>query len=197
MTDPTDLPQRRTVDDPRRLRALAHPLRLATLQYLMAVGPRTASECAAEVGSTPSNISWHLRHLAEFGLVELTEAPNQRERPWQATQVGFDFGELSTEPVLSQAQDQVMAASMTEEGRLTKRFLNNRGTVDPEWLTVARFDGFVLRATPEELGELGSKMNDLLRPYLATIRQDAPDKAELAYVGLRLFPRLDAAGQTG
>ena len=66
MTRPED---RRAVTDVRRLAALAHPLRAALLSHLLAVGPRTASECAAAVDASPSNCSWHLRQLEKHGFV--------------------------------------------------------------------------------------------------------------------------------
>ncbi|MEU6641721.1 winged helix-turn-helix domain-containing protein [Saccharomonospora sp. NPDC046836] len=79
------------------MRALARPLRSALLGYLLSVGPRTASECAVAVDSSASNCSWHLRQLARWGLVERVEAGDAREKPWQATQVGLEMGELGTE----------------------------------------------------------------------------------------------------
>lgn len=194
---PGSPPPRRRLSDSRQLRALAHPLRLAVLQYLMAVGPRTASECAAEVGSTASNVSWHLRHLAEYGLVEPAEATDQRERPWRAAQVGLDFGAISVDPVVMAEQDALIAGGLAEEARLTQRFLDHRETLDPRWLTAARLDSLVLRATPEEMGELAEQIVSILRPFLAPVRQDPPPDAELSYVGLRFLPRLDSTGQTG
>ncbi|MGW0336612.1 ArsR/SmtB family transcription factor [Streptomyces sp. NPDC003011] len=196
MVDGQAPPPRRQIKDSRQLRALAHPLRLALLQYLMAVGPRTASECAAEVGSSASNISWHLRHLAQYGLVEPTEASDQRERPWRAAQVGLDFGAMSADPATMAEQDALIVAGLTEEDQLTRRFLARRDTLDPQWLATARLDNYVLRTTPQEARELAEKIDTLLRPYLATVREDPPEDAVLAYAGLRLFPRLDAAGRT-
>lgn len=179
------------------MRALAHPLRLALLQYLMAVGPRTASECAAEVGSSASNISWHLRNLARYGLVEAADATDQRERPWRAAQVGLDFGEMSADPATMAEQDALIAAGIAEEDQLTRRFLARRDALDADWLAAARLDNYVLRATPQEARDLAEKIDALLRPYLATVREDPPEEAVLAYTGVRLFPRLDAAGRTG
>ncbi|MFJ4716512.1 ArsR/SmtB family transcription factor [Streptomyces sp. NPDC088785] len=196
MVDGQEPPPRRRIKDSRQLRALAHPLRLALLQYLMAVGPRTASECAAEVGSSASNISWHLRHLAEYGLVEAADATNQRERPWRASQVGLDFGEMSADPATMAEQDALIAGGLAEEDQLTRRFLTRRDTLDPEWLAAARLDSYVLRATPQEARELAEKIDTLLRPYLAAVRDDPPEGAVLAYTGVRLFPRLDAAGRS-
>ncbi len=56
--------------DPDVLEALAHPVRLDLLTYLISAGPATASVCARAVGDSPSNCSYHLRTLADHGLVE-------------------------------------------------------------------------------------------------------------------------------
>jgi predicted ArsR family transcriptional regulator len=169
-------------------------MRLALLRYLMAVGPRTASACAEEVGASPTNISWHLRQLAKFGLVEVCASSNRRERPWRATQVGIDFGALSDDPVVRQAQDSLIAADLAEERQLTQRFLDHRDEVPPDWMAEVRLDTFVLRVSQEEVRRLNAALDDLLRPYVSTAREDAPDDARLVFVGLRLFPWMDATG---
>src|SRR5579875_3842898 len=84
--------RRRRVDDPRALRALAHPLRLQILDRLMSFGEQTAAQCAEAIGSTASNCSYHLRALARVGLVERASSADRRERPWRATATGLQFG---------------------------------------------------------------------------------------------------------
>ena len=69
------------LDDPRALRALAHPARLAILDHLGAEETATATECGAAVGVSASAASYHLRALARFGLVEEAEGGRGRERP--------------------------------------------------------------------------------------------------------------------
>lgn len=54
------------LDNPRMMRALAHPARIAILQHLGLDGPATATECAAVVGLSPSACSYHLRALARY-----------------------------------------------------------------------------------------------------------------------------------
>ena len=77
---------------PRGMRALAHPTRLAILSRLQRHGPSTATALSAEVGATPSVTSWHLRHLARFGLVRDAEpSGDRRERRWEAVARGFAF----------------------------------------------------------------------------------------------------------
>ena len=53
------------ISDPRALRALAHPARLAILQHLVLDGPATATECAEVAGLSPSACSYHLRQQSQ------------------------------------------------------------------------------------------------------------------------------------
>ena len=67
------------------MRALAHPVRLAILSRLQGYGPSTATALAPLVGATPSVTSWHLRHLAEHGLVRDADVEaDGRQRWWEA-----------------------------------------------------------------------------------------------------------------
>src|SRR5579885_3675414 len=70
------------VTDPRALRALAHPTRVAILDHLYLHGPATATQCAAAVHESPSSCSFHLRTLARWGFVEELPAKG-RHRPWR------------------------------------------------------------------------------------------------------------------
>ena len=76
--------RRRKIAEPEALDALAHPVRLDLINFLMSNGPATASACARAVGDTPSNCSYHLRTLAKVGLVGEAVSGDGRERPWQA-----------------------------------------------------------------------------------------------------------------
>jgi DNA-binding transcriptional ArsR family regulator len=191
----TELPPRKRIDDVELLRALAHPLRSALLNHLTAVGPRTASECAEAVGSTASNCSWHLRQLAQYGLVERTDAEDGRERPWRARQVGLEMGEPADDPARRAAQLGVLGAGLSNEQELTQRYLDSLDDLDPAWRAAAGLSAYALRVTPEELTRLTQAIDALLRPYVAPIRTDAPADARPVHVGLRAFPRIEHSGK--
>src|SRR3954467_9865146 len=77
---------------PRGMRALAHPTRVAILNRLQRHGPSTATALAPHVGATPSVTSWHLRHLAEHGLVRDADVDGDgRQRWWEAASRGIRF----------------------------------------------------------------------------------------------------------
>ena len=93
--------RRRQLADPRELRALAHPLRLALLDHLTSFGEQTAARCAEAIGSTTSNCRYHLRALGRAGFVERADSADRRERPWRATATGLAYGQ--DDPELSPA----------------------------------------------------------------------------------------------
>ena len=190
-----ELPPRKRIEDVELLRALSHPLRSALLHHLTSVGPRTASECAEAVGSTASNCSWHLRQLAQFGLVERTEGDDGRERPWRARQVGLDLGDLDGDPVRRAAQLGVVGASLANEQELTQRYLDSLDGLDPAWQAAAGLISYSLRVTPAELTRLTDAIDALVRPYVGAIRTDAPPGARPVHVGLRAFPRIEHSGK--
>lgn len=186
-----ELPPRRRVRDVELLRALAHPLRSALLSYLLSTGPRTASDCASAVGSSASNCSWHLRQLAQWGLVERVDATDGRERPWRAVPVGLEMGELEGSP----ERLAVVGTWLREEEVLAQRFLDIAEELAPEWQRSAAMNGYALRVTPAELEELTEAIDALVRPYVSTIRTDAPEGAESVHASWRAFRRIDADGR--
>src|SRR5215207_6642882 len=68
-----------------QLRALAHPLRSRLLGALRFHGPATSTALAARLGTNSGATSYHLRQLAEVGLVEDDEErSNGRDRWWRS-----------------------------------------------------------------------------------------------------------------
>jgi len=80
-------PRRVVISDPQAVRALAHQARMEALDELFSSGrSRTATELASRSNLTPSAMSYHLRALERFGLVErAASAGDARERRWKAT----------------------------------------------------------------------------------------------------------------
>lgn len=60
-----------------------HPVRIALLDLLAEHGTLTSTQAAALLGQSSGLCSFHLRQLAELGLIE--EAPHRggKARPWQ------------------------------------------------------------------------------------------------------------------
>src|SRR5688500_3139681 len=78
-------PHDRLVLGAETLRALTHPLRTRLLSSLRLHGPSTASQLAERLGVNSGATSYHLRQLADAGLVvEDAERGNARDRWWRA-----------------------------------------------------------------------------------------------------------------
>jgi predicted ArsR family transcriptional regulator len=187
-----DLPSRAVVSN-AALAALAVPARFALLNHLLAAGPRTASQCAEVIGETPSNCSWHLRALAKVGLVEPApeKSADGRTRPWRATAVGFDFsGEPGPAGAIARNALAVMSAEYGED--LYRRYLARQELLPEEWTEVSGTSSYSLELTPEELRALAAALDQLIRPYVRSIRDDAPAGSAVVHVSLRAFLNPDA-----
>jgi DNA-binding transcriptional ArsR family regulator len=181
------------VSDARTLRALAHPLRRAILNHLMAFGAQTASACAAAVGSTPSNCSYHLRSLARFGLVEALESTDGRERPWRSAATGFEFRAPDGNDPATRAVERLLTEGQIDESaRVQKKALAVEADIPTEWREAASVATYALRMTAAELNELGRRLDDLIRPYIALTRPDPPGGSEIVHLALSAFLHPDA-----
>jgi predicted ArsR family transcriptional regulator len=144
----------RQVTDPRVMRALAHPIRLALLEVLSVHGALTATQAGELIGESASSCSFHLRSLARYGFVEETGEGRGRERPWRIVTVGMRIPQLATD-----SESFVAAAALSQIVR--ERQLNRlrewwatRRTADQEWVDAAASDEFVTWLTSEELKEI-------------------------------------------
>ncbi|MFJ6653758.1 ArsR/SmtB family transcription factor [Microbacterium sp. NPDC091313] len=180
---------RRTLDDPAVLKALAHPVRLDVLSFLMSAGPATASVCARAVGDTPSNCSYHVRVLAALGLVEPAPSRDGRERPWRATVTGLDRPLDAADPHLAEGASELAAATLQLEYQLAREHLRTRDRLSEAWRAVDAHASYGLRVTPDELASVLARVDAIIRPYVAATREDAPPDAEIAELSVLAFPR--------
>jgi DNA-binding transcriptional ArsR family regulator len=179
-----------TVEDVRALRALAHPLRLALLEHLMSFGDQTASDCARVLGGTPSNVSYHLRSLARFGLVERAPAQDGREHPWRSTATGLRFA--GAQAATAAAHAALDEAQIETSARLARAWLAAADGAPAQWRAAATMQTYALRLDAAELARLVADLDALIRPYIALTRGDAPEAAEVVQVRLDAFPHPDA-----
>src|SRR3954451_8987398 len=93
---------RREIQDPRVLRAMAHPFRLRLLDLIVRRGTLTSAEAAEATGESTASCSFHLRQLAEYGFTEQAEARSGRERRWRRVEGGERIP-VSRDPVLARA----------------------------------------------------------------------------------------------
>jgi DNA-binding transcriptional ArsR family regulator len=176
------------VTDPRALHALAHPTRVALLDHLLAMGARTASQCAEAVGESASTCSWHMRQLARFGFVERVESADGRERPWRATATGFGYEPGRAGPEDERLENAVLATQLRAEEQALLRHLDARSELVPAWQEASVVHTYHLLLTPEELDALQSGLDQAIRPFIALIRENAPAEARPVRLHLRAYP---------
>jgi DNA-binding transcriptional ArsR family regulator len=180
---------RRTVNDLRELRALAHPLRLALIDHLMSFGEQTAAQCAGAIGSTTSNCSYHLRALGRAGFVERATSSDGREHPWRAVATGLTFGSEAGEvsAVVAEAALALNELSLAREEELTRQARRRHDAQPEPWRSAEAFHEYGLSITAAELAQLTRQIDELVRPFIAMTRDDAPVRSEAARLRLLAF----------
>ncbi len=155
--------------DPERIRALAHPLRLALLGYLDDVGEATATQCAKHTHETVANCSFHLRVLARYGFIE-PAAPRGRERPWRLVEKRQLFSPDESVPGSVHAVVEFAEIAVRQEADRFIDFLRERADRADE-LSGQRASVVLNResywATPDEADQLHEAIAALIEPYLA------------------------------
>lgn len=183
------------ITDVRVLRALANPIRYRILGHLMSTGAQTASECAAVVGASPSNCSYHLRELERFGLVERTggdeSAADGRDRPWRPTVTGYGTGPAApdADPTAMVAATALSHLGIDDNAALAHAAVDAHAAHPPDWQRAEFIATYGLLVSAEELTALVAAVDGLLRPYIGLTRSDAPADAERVHVVFDAFRR--------
>ena len=150
----------------RGMRALAHPVRLAILSRLQNAGPSTATALAPLVGATPSVTSWHLRHLAQHGLVRDAEVPSDgRQRWWEAAGTGFRFAPGDdADPEAASLLSRTLMEQAVDLPRRWSREVEPR--LEVQWRRSAGLSNTTIAVTADELAEVEAAIEELLAPYV-------------------------------
>jgi DNA-binding transcriptional ArsR family regulator len=161
--------------DPRAMRALAHPVRLAILEQLQRHGPATATRLAPAVGATPSVTSWHLRHLAGFGLVRDSDAGgDRRQRWWEAAARGFRFEAAGDEE--SQSAARVLSRQLFRQSYdLPHKWMAEaEPLLDGDWLRLGGLANTLVVLSAGELEAIENAIEQVLAPYVTRDAADRP-----------------------
>lgn len=159
----------RRITDVGTLKALAHPLRAQLYRGLTIARVATASQLAEQVDEAVSLVSYHLRKLAEHGLVEEAEPQRAdgRERWWQPSSDGLrihdeDFRDAPEKAAAHTAASRLFSAQRAD---MYHRYLDGRAHWSAEWNAAADSSESNLRLTPAELTELNRELLAVLRRY--------------------------------
>ncbi|MET9952599.1 helix-turn-helix domain-containing protein [Streptomyces sp. NPDC006339] len=169
MTPPSSEPETRRITDLGTLKAISHPLRMRLYRALFVARTATASQLAEQVDEAVSLVSYHLRKLADGGLVE--EAPAQsadgRERWWRPSSYGFSIREedIRDTPELVAANAAFGRTLDEQRTQMHRRFLDERLTWSDAWRSAAVSSEWLPRLTAAELAALGEELDAVVRKY--------------------------------
>ncbi|GIE29443.1 transcriptional regulator [Actinoplanes italicus] len=165
------------ITDPQAMRALAHPVRLAILDLLRRNGPATATQLAPEVGATPTVTSWHLRHLASFGLVRDAEpGPDRRQRRWEMVGRGFRFSAPVDDEAGASAAHVLSREMFLRYADLPNRWITEvEPRLEPQWRRLGGLSNTRVHLTADEAETIENAIQQVLAPY---VTRDADDRPE-------------------
>ena len=146
-----------TTSDPERIRALAHPLRLAILDLLDDEGQATATRCAEVTGESVASCSFHLRMLAKYGFVEPAERVG-REKPWKPVGTGRTSRYDPEQPESLRAAGELARIVVDQEAGRVAHWFDSAPRQPHEWLLASVMTKSSFWATPEELTELSREL---------------------------------------
>jgi DNA-binding transcriptional ArsR family regulator len=155
------------LSDARQMRAVAHPTRLALIGLLRREGPLTATQAGARLGESSGSMSFHLRQLAKYGLVEETGEGTGRQKPWRATAQFTRWSATPQDPDLAEATTQFSRVIAGRYSALTHAWIDQQSRESDAWKTASEFGDTFLWLTPQELARLGEQVTALLEPYEA------------------------------
>ncbi|MEU4272514.1 helix-turn-helix domain-containing protein [Streptomyces sp. NPDC026092] len=162
-------PDSRRITDLGTLKALSHPLRMRLYRALFVARTATASQLADQVDEAVSLVSYHLRKLADHGLIEEaeTQSADGRERWWRPSSYGLSIHDedMRGAPELIAASDALGRAINDQRASLLERFLDERLTWSAEWRSASVSAEWLPRMTAAELTDLGQELEAVLRKH--------------------------------
>ena len=151
------------LEDPGALRALAHPARLAVVDELYQGVERTSSELAELTGLSPSAMSYHLRALERWGIVERgTPREDGRERPWRATGRTLKF---DPETISTAAADVVAGTTLQHLRDEFRRWAAGEQGETKAWRDLAGVSRAYLWLTEEEATAFDAELYAVVKKY--------------------------------
>lgn len=174
--------------DSRRLRTLAHPARARLIGLLRLDGPSTATALARRLGTNSGQTSYHLRQLAEVGMVqEDTERGNGRERWWRAAHDGTSYSSVDFrgDPDDHAADGWLVGFHARLHARWLQDWLDARDEWTDEWVDASTLSDFALHLTPPRVKAMNDELHAVVERYR---RYEHEDDAVRVTVTLHAFP---------
>lgn len=164
------------------LKALAHPLRQRMLYHLAFVGPANSTSIAEALSQNTGTTSYHLRKLADAGLIEeLAERSNGRERWWRLVPSDLRGAEPTVAATAEGqlAEKQIQAMWRAREASLIRRYLAEQERFG-DWNDAALFSNAAAHLTREEFAAFTQRYVELLKEYVRPAEDAMPGAIPVA-----------------
>jgi DNA-binding transcriptional ArsR family regulator len=182
-------------EDPRSIRALAHPARLAIIDALATGEELTATQCAELTGLSPSATAYHLKLLERYGFAETAPPrPDRRERPWRATGRPVQADLDGSTPAGASAAAAVVAAYIDMTRAIAVQFTAAGHAEPEEWRDAAVLHNADLWLTVEEYQRVGEELGAVVAPYRRRARAAGSRRVRVMNV---VVPRRRARPESG
>ncbi|BCL16923.1 transcriptional regulator [Micromonospora sagamiensis] len=147
-------------------------------------GPATATSLAVALGTNTGATSYHLRQLAEVGLVaEEPDRGTARQRWWRAAHdtSSWDPSDYDDDPDTQAAVEWMQVEHVRWMTEQAERWLTERATYSPQWRDAAGMSDAFLVIGPARLAALNQEISQLVLRYREA---STPDEADARPVNL-------------
>lgn len=172
--------------DPKAMRAIAHPVRVALLWHLLEAENATATECATVVGASAALCSYHLRLLAGAGFIAEAGSVDGRERRWKLAMLGFDLaGDTPEQRAAALAVEEQL---LRHDAEVLRQYRRGRDTYSKRWQKAAADRRSTLHLTATELNDLVRAFDELMEPFVDRERRGerppTSQRVHLVFLGI-------------
>jgi hypothetical protein len=177
------------LQNPRDIRALAHPARMAIIDALASGDELTATECAELTGLSPSATAYHLKLLQRYAFAE--PAPGRgdgRERPWRASSGAAHFDLDPATPAGAAATAAVAGAYFDRSRVIAEDFIATERDEPPEWQDVAALRNVDLWLSVDEVAEVAAALAAAVDRFRGRTLRNRPENTRRVRVMTMVSP---------
>lgn len=173
-----------------QLRVLSHPTRLAFLRRLRSGGPATARVLGREFEMDSGAASYHLRRLAQGGLiVEDTELGTRRERWWRAVDEVSQFDPARHRDQAGLSRDYLRSVIVSRADEM-QRIAAGVAAMPAGWLDLTLFFDHRFELTADQMSALKQDLLAVIRRHAAQPPDPGADTRQVV-AHLQLYPQPD------
>ncbi|MFC4017926.1 helix-turn-helix domain-containing protein [Micromonospora sp. GCM10011542] len=179
--------------DHRQVRVLAHPLRMRLVGALRVHGPATATALAERLHTNTGATSYHLRQLAEVGLVvEAPDLGSGRQRWWRAAHDVTDWEptDFDDDPDARAAIEWIQGDQVRHLVEHAERWFAVQHEWSPAWRDALGMGDIFMTIPPARLEALKEELWRVLERYHAEADPDEPG-AEQVQIFLSAYPLIE------